>query len=202
MYKKTDYDFYRQVDPLPFDYTTDYAAAQATTRDMAMLRLGWLLAGLGSYTTKLPSTLSICDVGAGNGEFYKACLPVFKQAAYYDVAATGGITKEQLYGQPWDVVTLHDVLEHFEDIEELFEIQAKYFYLSFPETPDKGLWPDLKTWRHYKPDEHIWLLNKDGVVEWLFDHGYTTIQSGFPEDIIRKPQEGLTRNIGSVLAVS
>lgn len=189
------YGFWKQIDPKSFTYDESYKSAQGTTKEMSWLRLGVLLGVLDKPVSSLKDWW-VCDVGSGNGTFAKEASKVFGNVREYDLSGNS-ISEEELYSRYWDVIFLTDVLEHYVDIEDLFKINFKYLFLSFPETPYVADWRELKDWRHYKPDEHIWMLNKDGVVKWLEDNGRRAIYTGNPEDIIRKSPYNV--NISTVI---
>jgi hypothetical protein len=97
------------------------------------------------------------------------------------------------------MVVLSDVLEHFNDIDDLFTMKWRYAFISYPETPKVETWEQLKGWRHFKPDEHIWCLNKEGMRRWMYDHGSTVIATSHFEDSIRKRWDDQIPNITSFL---
>lgn len=97
---------------------------------MTWLRLGYLFAVFNKNVNDF-SSWKVCDVGSGNGCFIKEAKKVFGYACNYDLCGDT-ISKEELYSTQWDIIFLTDVLEHFEDINDLFKIQAKYIFLSFP----------------------------------------------------------------------
>lgn len=194
-FTRTDYGFWRQLEPRPFNYDTDYKEAQGTTAEMSWLRLGVLISALGASPQSFKDWW-LCDVGSGNGTFAKEAAKVFGNVREYDLSGNS-ISEEELYTREWDVIFLTDVLEHYKDIKDLFKIKFKYLFLSFPETPEVTAWTELRDWRHYKPDEHIWMLNKDGVVKWLEDNGKRVIYTGNPEDAIRKSPYNV--NISTVI---
>jgi hypothetical protein len=192
---KGDYDFWRQVDPKPFNYDVSYKESQGTTVAMSWLRLGVLLNSLGVDINKLKDWW-VCDVGSGNGKFAKEASKVFGNVREYDLSGDT-ISEDELYSRNWDVIFLTDVLEHYSNIEDLFKIKFNYLFLSFPETPAVNDFSELCGWRHYKPDEHIWMLNKNGIVQWLHDHRKEVIYTGNPEDAIRKSPYNV--NISTVI---
>lgn len=195
-FSKDKYGFWRQDSPEPFEYDENYKAIQKTTDAMAWLRLGFLFSVISPGECR---GFLACDVGSGNGCFAKAVRGCFSSISEYDLSGDS-ITRDELEHTDWDIVFLTDVLEHFGQIDDLFGLHFRYVFLSFPETPSVDDWRELSEWRHFRPNEHIWCLNEDGVVRWLDDHGYETVARGNPEDAIRRPQPGLKRNISTVIA--
>lgn len=182
-YVKGDYGFWRQIDPAPITYDEQYKSVQKTTTEMSWLRLGVLISTVDKPLTELRDWW-VCDVGSGNGKFAEEARKVFGHVCEYDLSGTS-ISEEELYTREWDAIFLTDVLEHYPDINDLFKIDFKYLFLSFPECPEVCDWRALEGWRHYRPNEHIWMLNSTGVQEWLKSRGYKIQYSGNPEDIIR-----------------
>ena len=153
---------------------------------MAWLRLGYLFATLNKNVNDY-YTWKVCDVGSGNGCFIKEAKKVFGYACNYDLCGDT-ISQEELYNTQWDLIFLTDVLEHFEDINELFKIHFKYLFISFPETPRVPDWhilQDLK-YRHFRPNEHIYMLNANGMVKWMDDNNYALLKQCNIEDTLRK----------------
>ena len=196
-FKKDRYGFWRQVDPRPFIYTDKYKAAQQTTEAMVYLRMGFLMSAL---APDLLATMRAVDIGSGNGSFVRTAGHAFKELKPYDLAGES-ISKEELETTEWNLICLTDVLEHMHDINDLFKLKWKFCYISIPETPRVNDWRELKGWRHYKPDEHIWMLNMRGVCDWLREHDCVVLRTGDPEDMIRKPQPGISTNISTIVAV-
>ncbi len=88
------------------------------------------------------------------------------------------------------MIVLSDVLEHFADIEGLFEMSWDYAFISYPETPKVNTQEELEEWKHFKPNEHIWCLNLDGMVKWINGNGFP----GTPVTMTRN--RGLSRKSG------
>lgn len=190
------YRFWKQKNPKPFNYTIEYKNKQSTTESMCWLRLGFLASYLSPSTFK---QLNVCDVGSGNGIFVNKFKHLFKYLCGYDLSGES-ISEEELYSKEWDVIFLTDVLEHYNDIEDLFKIHWKYLFLSFPETPAKyTTQQQLQQWKHYKPNEHIWCLNTPGMIKWFENHNCEVIRSNDLEDLIRTPQNNQLANIGTVI---
>lgn len=199
-FEKTMYGFWKQQNPKPFSYSEQYRNSQSTNDAMSWFRIGWLSAAL-PYT-KLRE-FRVVDVGAGNLRFTEIGKRVFRDCVPYDVEGEQSISTDELYQTNWDIACLFDVLEHFQDINDLFRIPATYYYLSFPETPDDDTLDMIggpANWKHYKPNEHIWCLNRMGICEWLEDKGYAVLQAEYPEDVIRTRWCPDVPNIASVLA--
>jgi hypothetical protein len=73
--------------------------------------------------------------------------------------------------------------------------------ISYPETPDfenKNIY-DLEHWRHFKPNEHIYMLKKPLMKKWFEAHNCEVIAYGNPEDSLRKPWDCDFINISTFL---
>lgn len=184
--------FLRQVDPKPFDYTLDYKARQSTNAAMSWLRLGWLAAHLPYEMLK---GMTVVDIGSGNGVFVKEAQSVFGRIVPYDLAGES-ITDQELYSTNWDLIVMSDVIEHYPDIDDLWTLAFDRALISFPERP---FGTDLRTWRHYKPDEHIYLLDANSFGCWVQVHGYEVEAAGCHEDLIRKRWDEHRVNISTFL---
>ena len=194
IFNKTQYGFWKQENPQPFQYTIDYKFKQSTNIEMSYLRLGMI----SNYiTVDDMSSMSMVDIGCGNGSFVNCCRNKFKNVYGYDVTGDT-ISENELYSLYWDLIVLSDVLEHFEDINKLFDIKWKYAMISYPETPKVERWEELKSWRHFKPDEHIWCLNKEGIIQWLIDNDCSVLGESNFEDLLRTRWEKTKPNITSL----
>jgi len=190
------YKFWKQQNPKLFDYNMEYKNKQSTNENMCWLRLGFLASCLPPLIFK---QLNVCDVGSGNGVFVHKFKHLFNYLCGYDLSGES-ISKEFLYGNLWDVIFLTDVLEHFNDIEDLFNIHWKYLFLSFPETPiEYETQQQLEQWKHYKPNEHIWCLNTPGLMKWFDVHDCEILTVSNLEDLIRVPQNNSLVNITTMI---
>ena len=179
-FEKDDYGFWHQMNPEKFQYTEDYKKIQKTTVEMSWLRLGFLFSVISPTIAK---KFVACDVGSGNGCFAKEASRFFEKGIrQYDLSGES-ISREELIKTHWDIIFLTDVLEHFESIDDLFDISFDYGFFSFPETPKVDDWKQLVNWRHFRPNEHIWCLYADGMKQWVEAHGYEVISVGNPSAV-------------------
>ena len=191
-YTRDKHGFLKQMNPKPFDYNLSYKASQSTNIAMSWLRLGWLLSNL--FYGRIRH-FNMVDIGSGNGSFVDEARKVFKRAVPYDLAGKS-IDESELYSTRWDVVVMSDVLEHYSDIDMFWTLQFKYAMISFPETPKD--YP-LEDWKHYKPNEHIYCLNRESFEKWVKANGCEVIASGCPEDAIRKRWDNKKVNVSTFL---
>lgn len=189
-FKDKKYGFWKQQNYEPFNYDSEYKNKQSTTLEMSYLRIGYFLNFINNKELKNLKNWKMCDVGSGNGIFAKICKKFFGYSAEYDLSGNT-ISKDELEGTKWDLIVLTDVLEHYYDIEDLFRINFKYLFLSFPETPNVSNLEELSLWKHFKPNEHIYCLNKDGMIKWFEEHNCEVLGCGNPEDLIRKSERDI-----------
>ena len=114
----------------------------------------------------------------GNGpNWFSAFAPQDIEIDSYDIAPwpQTGINHNN-----YDLITMWDVIEHIPDLKVLEPLlkSAKAVALATPVLP-KG--KDLKTWKHYKPDEHINLFTKETLQDYFRKFGFRLIKSGYPE---------------------
>lgn len=184
-----------QVEHDHFNYTVKYRQQQSTNIEMSYLRLGWVSAHLGYNYMKKANAV---DIGCGSGMFVKCCQGKFMRMVGYDVVGDS-ISREELYETEWDVVVLSDVLEHFEDINDLFKMKWTYAMISYPETPRVKTFDELKKWRHFKPNEHLHYFTWESMERWL-DHNNRGVRAySMFEDFLRKRWDVNATNISTVL---
>jgi len=192
-----DQGFIKQTEHAEFKYDLTYKARQGTNAEMSYLRLGWLSASLSYEQLR---EMAAVDIGCGNGEFIRHCQGAFARLAGYDLCGNS-ISQEELEATNWDLVVLSDVLEHMDDIGYLFRLKWLYAMISFPETPAVKSFDELRKWRHFKPNEHIYHLDGEGLVAWMrnMDPDIVLMNSGNFEDLIRTRWDERVTNISTVL---
>jgi hypothetical protein len=190
--------FIKQVDQHRIVYDDSYKAKQSTNVEMSYLRMGFMCAYIPYEKIK---EMSMVDVGSGNGIFANCCRGKFKEVCEYDVVGENVISRDDLYSRTWGLVVLSDVLEHFENINDLFLMKWEYCLLSFPETPDVASFFELMGWRHFKPGEHLYHLYRDGVVDWINRTKPDAVVVAWSnvEDLIRKRWNEALPNITTLL---
>lgn len=95
-----------------------------------------------------------------------------------------------------DVITFFDVLEHFDDPYMIKDLKASYISLSFPWCNYKSdAW--FESWKHRKPNEHLWFFDEKSIYKFAETTGYTVINHSNIEDTIRKSTD--SPNILSVV---
>jgi len=80
----------------------------------------------------------------------------------------------------YDLVCFWDVIEHLPDLaiaEDLIR-RSRYTAMTIPIMPDDV---ELKTWKHYKPGEHLHYFTVDGIHDWMRNLNRKLIKVGQPE---------------------
>lgn len=188
--------FIKQVDAKPFRYDEAYTNRQSTTHAMAYLRLGVMMAVIGYETLKQSRTL---EIGPGSGMLMDVIRPHVASIDGYDVGPSrwSTLNHTQATSRPFDLLVACDVIEHMPDIEALFSYNFTHAYISLPCPPD-----DITvfgTWRHFKPDEHLWYLPAHAFIKWVGCHGYAVIYHGSPEDAIRHRWNSTLPNVSTCI---
>ena len=177
-----------QVDKEPISYGEDYVKNSYVVYEplptyMGYLRLGNIIGSIG----KVPD--SILDVGYGNGSFLKVCKDIVSNCYGFDVTnypvPEGCNLVNDLFSESYDVITFFDSLEHFENIEFVKDLKCNYVCVSVPNCHYKDdEW--FRTWKHRRPNEHLWHFNQESLSNFMKRMGYTLISSSNIEDTIRK----------------
>jgi hypothetical protein len=185
-YKIDENGVIHQINYKPFDYSMEYNNKYnkygENVKRMSYLRLGYLIGSIG-YIPK-----SILDIGVGNGDFIKCASSLVKECYIND------ITKIDIENTTWtddlnikvDVITMFDVLEHFENMDIISNFNCNYLILSVPNC-EYGYDDDwFINWKHRRPEEHFHHFNKDSLKKYVESMGYSMINITNIEDIIRK----------------
>ncbi len=151
---------------------------------MAGLRLGYLIGVLGFVPR------SILDIGYGNGDFLKVCQQGIEECYGNDISGYSvpdGVTfVENIFNKSYDVISMFDVLEHFEDINFVKDLDCDYVYVSLPWCHNfSDEW--FLNWKHRRPDEHLWHFNLTSITNFFNEMGFELLNYSNIEDIIRKP---------------
>lgn len=145
---------------------------------MAWLRIGYIFSVITGARTLL-------DIGYGNGAFLEEAKSFIKCYGYdvsgYDIPEGCELVhpnKAQV-----DIITLFDVLEHYEDIYEIKNYDCNYFVISVPNVDKDG----FDAWKHRRPDEHLYHFDIDSLSSFMSELNYNCISYSYIEDLIRKP---------------
>lgn len=200
-----------QVHKEPFEYTPDYAAVRYDTygelnERMSHLRLGYMAGVLGF----MPNNL--IDVGYGNGAFLRTASKVVRNTLGYDVSGypipEGSTFEPNWLNRQVDVVTMFDVLEHFDDPYLLKYCQANYIVLSTPwchynsialQGSEEYATSWFENWKHRRPNEHLWFFDAQSMTRFADRIGASVVDMSFIEDVIRTPTDNRHNILSAVL---
>lgn len=173
------------------DYIDTYERLGELGKQMAYLRLGYILGSLGHK----PNT--ILDVGYGNGDFLRAVNGFGIESYGSDISGfptpkgVEFVRWHEVFFRHYNVITFFDCLEHFEDISFVEDLSCHYIVISLPCCHyDSDEW--FQNWKHRKPDEHLYHFNGESLTNFMSEMGYMPIRIGSPEDAIRKPVDNKT----------
>jgi hypothetical protein len=178
-----------QIQKYDVEYITSrYNSYGVVGTYMSYLRLGALVGVIGN------NIKSILDVGYGNGDFLKLCNDIVPNCYGSDITnyplPSGIKFIDDITSKYFEVVCFFDSLEHFESISFVKDLKCKYIYISVPWC--HYLSDDwFETWKHRRPDEHLWHFDDIGLNNFFVENGYKKIYQSNLEDIIRKPKDNL-----------
>ena len=188
-YELTEDGVIKQIEVTPFNYDIDYSDSRysifSDRGNILNLRLGYIIGSIG----KVPE--SLMDVGYGNGDFLDCCKDFIPNLYGNDIIPayplSNGITYvTDITSQEVEVITFFDSLEHFPDVEWVRNLKCKYVVISLPWCSN-GLddsW--FSTWKHRKPNEHLYHYNEISLTNFMTRHGFELMNYCNIEDKIRK----------------
>lgn len=185
-YDKNEDGVIFQVDKKPFDYTGSYnnyyKNIESYSWHTSYLRLGYIIGSIG----RVPK--NILDIGYGTGAFLKVCEAEIPERYGHDISGwptpDGCQFVENIFSKKYDVITFFDSLEHMENIEIVKDLNCNYVCISLPWChyfDDE--W--FETWKHRKPDEHLWHFDEKSLQNFMTRMGYETINICNLEDVTR-----------------
>ena len=182
----------KQISRNPFTYDLGYVSSRyetygELTERMSHLRLGFIVGTLG----RLPS--SLMDIGYGNGSFLSLCKKGGVLSYGFDVSdwpLPDGCARATRLDQDVECATFFDSLEHFVNIDQVAQLKAKFVFISVPWCHyHSDEW--FESWKHRRPDEHLWHFNEISLRNFMYRHGYELLSYSALEDLIRVSQEPL-----------
>ena len=188
-YEKLRDGVIKQVDAIPpvydEEYVKDYYLVNGIfEKELSCLRLGLILGQLNHSVNKL------LDIGYGNGGFLDRASKVIKGCYGYDVGPAFPLPSQikPVYNNAtsdyYDLITLFNSLEHIPDIDFIENLQCKYVAITVPWCHyfSDG-W--FETWKHRKPNEHIWHFNDESLTRFMNSKGYSVLHTSNVEDCLR-----------------
>lgn len=184
-----EYGVLHQIERQPFNYNADYVNAydELECDNLSKLRFDTIAQTIG----RKPQT--VLDVGYANGAFLKYAngqgvftygldvTPVDPPVPTVRVSSFKGF---------YDVITLFDSLEHLDDIGFVRDLDCGYVVISVPCCKDSDFTPEWFTsWKHRKPNEHLWFFTPATLRQFMTRMGYETIGLSNVEDAMRTPVE-------------
>lgn len=179
-------DFINKIQKYDYQYVDDrYNKYGEKGPQMAGLRLGYLIGTLGFVPD------SILDIGYGNGDFLKMTQQAIKSygndISGYPIPDKSEFV-DNIFNEHYDVISMFDVLEHFEDISFVKDLNCNYVYISLPWCHNfSDEW--FENWKHRRPDEHLWHFNDDSINKFFIEMGFERLNFSNIEDIIRKSSD-------------
>lgn len=119
----------------------------------------------------LRSGASVLDIGAGTGAFVRAANAAGFRASGFDVMprAIERLKAEGLYDtdvESFDAITMWDSLEHMESPGDWLRRARPDTWL-FVSLPVFKSLTNIRKSKHYRPGEHLYYFEPDGLIEWL-----------------------------------
>lgn len=160
-----------------------YAGIPEKRIAMSHLRYGFMLGAIGKPD-------SILEIGYGAGDFIGLCASNSIQCYGNDITKLpppSNVNQTNDIYKSVDVVAMFDVLEHFEDIDFVKDLNCNYVYLSVPNChyPQDETYLEI-VYPHLRPNEHLHHFNLNSLEQHMFKNGYQLVKWGHPEDAIRQ----------------
>lgn len=186
-YYMDNFGIIHQKEILPFnkDYGEERNRYKEKSMQLSYLRLGYIISSL-----KLDRVDSLLDIGFGNGDFLRVSQDFATNTYGFDLnyRYLPYTAKRGRLDYTYDVITMFDSLEHFSDLDIIFDFKCDYLIVSVPNC--KKPWDDqwLSNWKHLRPNEHLHHMNLISLLGFA-SQGYNYIFHSYFEDIIRKSNE-------------
>lgn len=186
VYKEDRYGVLHQLNPKPFTYDPRYCATYDTPEYkqksdlLQALRFGFASAAHGKPIQ------SLLDVGYGNGAFMnfaKVQVPTVYGHDISGVEVPAGCDFVEDIRIICDVVTFHDCLEHYHDINFVQDLRCETVVISLPHFPGRE---NFELWPHRKPNEHLHHFTLESLKRWMWKMGWECVACGKHEDIVRR----------------
>lgn len=140
----------------------------------------------------------ILDIGCGVGAFLQAAPEGFETFGQdvnrFCVDYCNSIGLRATYDLPeekFDVITMFDSLEHFSSFDVITYVcrclsANGYLVLGVPNFR-RNLLENVKEWRHYRPDEHVFGISEEAVRRLCDKFGFEFLEVNDNESKVRQP---------------
>lgn len=187
----------RNVDNFKKDYAAQYNGYGELSNYMSYLRYGYMI---GACKPEYSSIKKVLDIGYGNGSFLKVCQQAGLQATGYDIdkyPVPEGCFKvkdipsiDDSKHTVFDVVTMFDSFEHFEDLNFVYNLPTDFLVISVPNAHSAHRDDWFEKWKHRRPNEHLHYFDLHSLRDMLtYKNFYKFITHSYIEDVIRKGEE-------------
>lgn len=161
-----------------------YVALGHTLNAMSYLRFGYLNGVISQPIT------TVLDVGYGTGHFLDVCqqqgIKTFGCDLFRDYLPSHAQFVADPTERPFDLITFFDSLEHFENLDFVSRLQARYLCVTVPWCHDGTDDEWFSSWKHRKPNEHLHHFDHHSLQAFLKSAGYRCLAFSNIEDVIRK----------------
>jgi hypothetical protein len=187
-YKINEQGVLQQVNPNVITYDSDYVSSRygaiiELRKQMSMLRYGYMTGCIGKPT-------KILEIGYGAGDFIQLCAEQDIKCFGNDITGIPTppkVTATDNIFEQVDVVCMFDVLEHFEDINFIKDLNTKYVYVSVPNCSQPTNIEYLSNdYIHLRPNEHLHHFNIVALINHFDINGYKLLTISNIEDTIRR----------------
>jgi hypothetical protein len=187
-YKINEQGVLQQVNPNVITYNAEYVESRygaiiELRKQMSMLRYGYMVGSIGKPT-------KILEIGYGAGDFIQLCAEQGIECFGNDITGIPtppNVTPTKNLYEQVDVVCMFDVLEHFEDINFIKDLNTKYVYVSVPNCSQPTNIEYLSNdYIHLRPNEHLHHFNIVTLIDHFDINGYKLLTISNIEDTIRK----------------
>jgi hypothetical protein len=186
LYAEDRYGVIHQLKPQPFTYDPRYSATYDTPEYERRSELLQAMRFAFASAVHGKPIQSLTDVGYGNGAFMrfaKKQVPVVYGHDITGVEVPLGCDFTADINMVCDVITFHDVLEHFPTLGFVKHLKAETLIVSLPFFPGVEGFP---SWCHRKPDEHLHHFTDESLRRFMWKQGWRLVSKSKHEDIVRR----------------
>lgn len=169
------------TDRVPMVYTEDYERKYLSYPEEEINKIR-----LAPISDTFGSGLKVLDFGCGSGSFVRYARSKGFDAYGVDVNDFTKDLRPPAGFEP-DIVTAWDSFEHLtEEQQDNFFKMAESAQAIIVSVPDFASADDIRTWRHYRPKEHLHYYTSNALAERFYREGFIAEFMNHYEDAIRK----------------